>query len=872
AGYLEMKLCLLLSLLCLWCLGLTEEPTPGAPDVSSPAEEEEETEDKVHGCGGIRSPEEYRAIGGAIERLGLELLEKLPIGPQQPNVVLSPLSLAFALAQLTLGARNETEKLLLKSLHANGLPCYHHILGGLVPHFRNTSLVEVATRMYLKPGFEVKLSFVEDSLARYRSQPVPLVSVDEVNQWVENVTNGHIPNFLESIPTDVVLMLMNAVYFKGEWQTQFDPQVTSKGVFYLDNQNSVSVDMMKSAQYPLRLLDDPELEAQVASFPFKGNTSFLIVMPLPGRGNVTLTLPKLNISDLYRRLPQEKTMQVNLPKVKLQYRQELQEALTNMGLGSLFSFPNLSGISDRPLRVTGVRHASTVELSEEGVEASATTVVTSMRSVSLFSVNSPFLFALVHDTSLAPLFMGIVTNPAPILNDDSQSNTTMSDQPVTDNNKHSNSSCSETEPAEGSSSQSCSVNRLESSDRKKKMKRTTFLLVFGVVLSFCRAQSETGGEEAAVEEEHVELFTTTTTKMGAATSDFGYNLFRSLASREAATNVFLAPISVSAVLTQLSLGGSERAQRQLFRALRYHTLQDPQLHNTLKDLLASVRTPGKGLTTATRIYLARRLRLKQDFFGLVEQQYGVRPKPLQGGTKDMKEINDWVSQETGGKVERLLTKTPRNPGVITVSAAYFKGKWVTRFSQSGVMENFQVDGGAPVHIPMMHQDNYPVKMGADSDLSCTIAQIQMQDDVSMFIFLPDEVTSNMTLLEESLTAEFVQDLSMTLLPAQVALTLPSLRLGYSTDLLPLLGDLGLSDWLADPDLEKIAAQGAKLSHVNHKVVMETAPEGNQYPSTTSPASHLTYRVDRPFLYLIRDEASGALLFIGRVVNPKTLTI
>lgn len=68
----------------------------------------------------------------------------------------------------------------------------------------------------------------------------------------------------------------------------------------------------------------------------------------------------------------------------------------------------------------------------------------------------------------------------------------------------------------------------------------------------------------------------------------------------------------------------------------------------------------------------------------------------------------------------------------------------------------------------------------------------MQNDVSMFIFLPDDVTTNMTLVEESLTAEFVQDLSMTLLPAKVSLTLPSLKLSYSTDLLPLLGDLGKS--------------------------------------------------------------------------------
>ncbi|XP_022600482.1 alpha-2-antiplasmin-like [Seriola dumerili] len=479
-----MKLCLLLLLFCLCHLGLTEEPSPGAPDVSDSVDEEEET---VHGCSGgkVFSREEHRVIGGAIERLGLQLLENLPIGPKQPNVILSPLSLAFALAQLTLGARNETEKLLLKSLHAHGVPCYHHILGSLVPHFSKTSL-DVATRMYLRPGFDVKLSFVEDSLARYRSQPVPLVSVEEVNQWVENVTNGHIPNFLESIPHDVVLMLMNAVYFKGEWKTRFDPQVTSKGAFYLDSQNSVSVDMMKSVHYPLRLLDDPELEAQVASFPFKGNTSFLIVLPLPGRENVSSVLPKLNISDLYRRLPQEKTMQVNLPKVKLQYRQELQEALTSMGLGSLFSGPDLSGISDQPLRVTGVRHASTVELSEEGVEASATTVVTSMRSVSLFSVTSPFIFALVDDASLAPLFMGIVTNPAPdndpMLNDGPLGNSTMSDQPTTDSDRErdiNSKQSSKTESAEGSSMASCSapfgereqphsLNELEGGNEQKK--------------------------------------------------------------------------------------------------------------------------------------------------------------------------------------------------------------------------------------------------------------------------------------------------------------------------------------------------------------------------------------------------------------------
>lgn len=149
------------------------------------------------------------------------------------------------------------------------------------------------------------------------------------------------------------------------------------------------------------------------------------------------------------------------------------------------------------------------------------------------------------------------------------------------------------------------------------------------------------------------------------------------------------------------------------------------------------------------------LRLKQEYFGVVEKQYGVRPKALMGGAKDVNEINDWVKQQTGGKVDRFMSKPlGRNSGVVPLGAAYFKGKdslsavqfstlipkvcsrlwgavckmlclcvgkWITRFSQSGVMVDFQLDGEVPARIPMMQQDNYPVKMGVDPDLGCTVS-------------------------------------------------------------------------------------------------------------------------------------------------------
>ena len=79
---------------------------------------------------------------------------------------------------------------------------------------------------------------------------------------------------------------------------------------------------------------------------------------------------------------------------------------------------------------------------------------------------------------------------------------------------------------------------------------------------------------------------------------------------------------------------------------------------------------------------------------------------------------------------------------------------------------------------------------------------------------------------------------------------------------------GLSEWLANTDLVKITALPAKLSAVHHKVVMEMAPEGSQYAMATTVQPHLTYRVDRPFLFLVRDEPTGTLLFIGKVLNPQ----
>ncbi|TRY98390.1 hypothetical protein DNTS_021809 [Danionella cerebrum] len=794
-----------------------------------------ETDSGKGKCDEVSRLEAQRAVGAAVAKLGLTLLEKLQPGSEQPNIIISPLSISLLLAKLALGARNKTEEKLLEALQAKKLTNFHETLSCLQEEL-TAKAVKMASRLYLIPGFSLNQDFVDRALNLYKSEPAHLTSIEEVNQWVEEATKGHITNFLSSLPPNVVLMLINAIHFKGEWQSRFDSRFTVKDIFYIDTKTSVKVDMMMGSKYPLSMFVDRTDGTQVARFPFQGNMSLLVVMPMPTQGNLSDTAAKLNISDMYEHFQSEMSMQVKLPKFKLEYKQDLRQALSNMGLDFLFTGPDLSKIAQGPMVVSGVQHASSMELSEDGAEASAATSLPLTRTIPTFAVNMPFIFALVDDASYTPLFLGIVTNPNP--------EATM-EQSVE----------AKTESSMKATKGTLRDGTINDSPHRENM--LSLLISLWSVFSLSHSQLEDTAE-AEGEEEPVDLFTTPRTKLAAATSDFGYNLFRQLAARDTKASIFLSPMSISAVFTQLSMGASKRAEKQIYRALRYHTLQDTQLHDTLRDLLSSLRSSVKGFKSAERLILTRKLRLRLEYLNSVEKQYGVRPHTLSGGARDLKTVNDWFKQETG--VDQVIpAPLSRNIVLLPAGAALFKGKWITRFSKSNKMENFLRDGEAPVLVPMMEQENYP------------IAQVPMEDGVSMYFFLPDEVTHNLTLIEEALTAEFVQDLSNSLHTVQVLLTIPVIKLNYNTDLLPSLSDLGLSEWLENTDLTKITSLPVKLNAVPHKVVMEMAPEGAEYASTMPAARgqslSLKYRLDRPFLFVVRDELSGALLFIGKVLNP-----
>ncbi|NWH74358.1 A2AP protein, partial [Piaya cayana] len=388
-----------------------QEQRPSGENASS--EEEGEAEDE-----NCQTPwKKSQKLADGLMRFSIDLMKEVQLESNRTNVIVSPLSIAIALSQLALGAANRTEKRLLEVMHLESAPCLHHTFGTLRRRLTESTL-SLASRLYLQKGFEVKEKFLEDSEKFYGAKPTALSGISEddlvaINEWVKEATRGQIPTFLQQLPASTVMLLLNAIHFHGFWRTKFDVNFTGPDVFHLDNEFVVPVEMMKAQKYPLSWFTLEPQDIQVAKFPFKTNSSFVVIVPNQPTWKISRVLENVPYKQLCRLFPREVPTAVKIPRIKLGYQLELNKVLSRMGLGELFTSPDLHKITDEPLFVSSVQHQSALELKEDGVEASAATSIAISRSVSAFSLDRPFIFIIFDDETGIPLFIGCVQNPNP---------------------------------------------------------------------------------------------------------------------------------------------------------------------------------------------------------------------------------------------------------------------------------------------------------------------------------------------------------------------------------------------------------------------------------------------------------------------------
>jgi serpin B len=347
---------------------------------------------------------------------------------ENENVMISPMSISYALSMTLNGANGDTRAAMLEALRLNGITVdainnsYKNLTEALLSVDKRV-LISIANSVWTENDFAVKQAFI-DILTNYydaesRSFDINDTSApDKINEWIENKTNGLIKEMIDKLDDNTVMLLINAIYFKGKWKSEFDESKTVEMPFYKTGINQVDVPMMKQETEFSVYQGDGFI---LAEFPY-GQGNFVMDVILPdsqdGLPNTLSSVNDANFTSWISQMSKRKT-DVSFPRFKYGFKKKLKDVLSDMGMGIAFTdaadFSNISEQYD--LLINDVTHQSFIETNEEGTEAAAATVVevglTSMPPASLvFKMDHPFLYIIRETTTNSIIFMGRVSDPS----------------------------------------------------------------------------------------------------------------------------------------------------------------------------------------------------------------------------------------------------------------------------------------------------------------------------------------------------------------------------------------------------------------------------------------------------------------------------
>jgi serine protease inhibitor len=374
-----------------------------------------------------------KVVAGNTE-FALNLFHQLQ--PRAGNLCFSPYSISTALTMTYSGARNETARQMAQTLHFNLSP------DKLPPAFaaliQNLDAIQqkgdvqlaVANSLWPQKGYPFLPDYLNLCRENYDTtiQPVDYREHTEaarkiINDWVADKTNQKIVDLLArgTIGRSTRLILVNAIYFKGNWANPFETRLTKDEPFHLSAEKTRTAPLMQQT-HNFGYAEFPGL--QVLELPYAGNDlSMLVLLPreVNGLGDLEAKLTVKNLAAWTANLPRQK-VKVFLPKFKLTSKFSLSGTLAAMGMPAAFNprKADFSGMDGRTnLFISAVIHQAFVKVNEQGTEAAAATAVAIFGNaitenpppIPVFRADHPFLFLIRDNRNGAILFLGRVTNP-----------------------------------------------------------------------------------------------------------------------------------------------------------------------------------------------------------------------------------------------------------------------------------------------------------------------------------------------------------------------------------------------------------------------------------------------------------------------------
>lgn len=362
-------------------------------------------------------------------------------------------------------------------------------------------------------------------------------------------------------------------------------------------------------------------------------------------------------------------------------------------------------------------------------------------------------------------------------------------------------------------------------------------------------------------------------------TEFAFNLYATL--RVTDGNLFFSPYSVSSALAMTHAGARGTTASQIARTLRF-SLPPARLHSVFAGLNREV-TAIPDVSSSYQLYVANALwaqqggALRDDFIKITRELYGAGLNEMNfvRAPEDARNtINQWVRKQTNDRIIELLNRGSLNgeTRLVLTNAVYFMGAWEQPFNPRQTREGeFHVSNTMTVKVPLMHHDSefrYARTNGAFA-----LDMPYKGRNLSMIVLLPPE-NGTLADLEKALTPDNVGNWVDAMEFGRVRVTLPTFRVESAFSLKTALSKLGMPlAFSREADLSGINGQkNLSVSEVVHKAFAEVDEVGTEAAAATGVGFALVsappeFRATRPFVFLIRDNRNGSVLFLGRVTNP-----
>ncbi|XP_044515931.1 protein Z-dependent protease inhibitor [Gracilinanus agilis] len=371
-------------------------------------------------------------------------------------------------------------------------------------------------------------------------------------------------------------------------------------------------------------------------------------------------------------------------------------------------------------------------------------------------------------------------------------------------------------------------------------------------------------------------------KLSENNANFGFDLLRKIAMKHDG-NIVFSPFCLSFAMATLMLAARGQTRSQIMEGLHLQTLNSTQtsflpfLFKQLKDSIS--QNQELAFSQGSFAFIHKDFDVKETFFNLSKQYFDTEyiSVNFHNTTQAKSYMNYYVNKETKGKIPKLFDELDAEAKLIFADYILFGGKWLSAFDPVFTeVETFHLDKYSTTKVPMMYRSD-KFASTFDRNLRCHVLRLPYRGNASMLVVLVDKKEDYLA-IEDYFSAELVDKWIRTMKTRKMDIFFPKFKLDQKYELHELLKQMGMrtifSPWA---DLSELSspAKNLKVSKILQRAVIEVNERGTDAAAGTT-AEIVAYsmppviKVDHPFHFMIYEETSKSLLFLGRVVNPSLL--